>query len=331
MGLLMKEKGNSRKKIFKAIFLGIIIILNVEFGLFICEQNNILVEPYNWGNRNDIPFKINECNELFKNNPNKLKIIMVGDSRANQAFYPEQFDNYFNNETITYNLGFAGTAAIFQIFLLKHIYLPKLKPDIILWDITFNDFGNSTKHIEQNHNLFSLPMPRYYSDYKVNMTTNDYGDYYFTKFSRIYRYRSLFFPESFNIAKYENVYLNGFLKADGVYETNDTAIYNRTLNFSVHPEFLQDFLEMRQFFIDSNIPHLIINPSHNHVRWITPKVQEAFISYGDEYFLDLNGNETLMYDDLYYNKDHLNFEGAQIYTKFVNEKMASIINEQLIS
>ena len=81
----------------------------------------------------------------------------------------------------------------------------------------------------------------------------------------------------------------------------------------------------------NNIPHLIISPSHNHIRWITPKVQEAFKSLGDEYYLDLNGNETLMYDELYYNKDHLNFEGAQIYTQFVYEKMACIMDELLIS
>ena len=115
----MKKKENSRNNVFKTIFLVIIIFLNVEIGLFICEQNNLLDEPYDWGNRNDIPFKINECNELFRSNPNKLKIIMIGDSRVNQAFYPEQFDNYFNNETITYNLGFSATGALFQMFLFS--------------------------------------------------------------------------------------------------------------------------------------------------------------------------------------------------------------------
>lgn len=328
----MKKEKKNRNNFYKAIFLVIIIILNVEIGLFICEKNDLLDEPYDWGNRNDIPFKINECNKLFRSNPNKLKIIIIGDSRVNQAFYPEQFDNYFNNETITYNLGFAGTAAIFQMFLLEHFFLPKFNPDIILWDITFNDFGNATKHIEQNHNLFSLPMPRYYSNYQVNMTFDDYWDFYFLKISRIQRYRSLFFPsKAFTIANYENLYLNGFLKAIGIYETNDTAIYNQTFDFSVDQEILQGFLETRQYFIENNIPHLIISPPHNHARYITPKVQETFKSLGEEYFLDLNGNETLMYDELYHNKDHLNFEGSQIYTQFVYEKMANNINELLNS
>lgn len=331
------EKNNSN--FYKSIIFSILLLITIDILFIIPENENLFEEPYDWGNRGDIPFKINECKSIFAENQGKLKIIVIGDSRGQQALWSQELDKKFDNQTITYNLCFAGTGALFQISLLQEIFLPQLQPDIVIWDLSFNDFGDTPVQNEQNRELFSLPRARYYTNYKINMTSEEQISYYLSKISRLYRYRSNFFPSVFrvestkgeNIAKYERTYQAGFLETEQIFISNETDIRNLTINSPLHNETMTKFQQIRQSLQTKGIYHLIVHPAHDHQIWINKELQSLFIEFGEDFFLDLNGDSRFVNHTLYSNKDHLNSNGASLYTNLIYEKIQVQVNLMLES
>ena len=320
----MMRKRTDKHAGLKSLAFALIILAGFELTLTILESNNQLEEPYDWRNRLDIGYKINQCIQLFKENPEKIKVLVIGDSRVQQALWSRKFDSYFNNRTITYNLAFPATGTLFQSYLLRYVGLPKMKPDVLIWDFSHTDVENTTFQINENSVIFGLPASRYYFDYTCNITLNEAIDYFLMKTFRIYRYRTLFYYNQI-VDLALNLFENGFLFNNGTYHDTHTQLYNVT-TFSPDLPTLTEINETRRCLIEKNILHLVISPPHNYARFVNVAIQQIYNQFGQQYFLDLNGNESLTPDVLYYNEGHLNPAGAEIYTRFVCEKLNASIN-----
>ncbi len=314
------------KDLIRSILIPMIILSSFEISLGILDVNNQLGEPYQWGNRNDIAFKINEAKALFSQYPpNILKILVIGDSCAVYDVDPRGVDNYFNHTTITYDLGIYATSNRLQIFLLLNAILPKIRPDFIIWSIHPMDFDNMSWRYAQDEELLTTPMARIYSDNTAGLDLPGLLDFYLIKFSKVYRYRF----EAIR-AGYEGSLDRGYNRTYlSWYKSNDTDMVDLNYTNPFDTQSGQDFLSILDYLEASKIRYLIMAPPQNHRHWINLGVENVFSQIRPEYFLNLNGNSTLAPDDLYFTESHLNAYGAAISTRYVCEKITCQINDIL--
>ena len=168
-----------KKKIhsFSKILVFFLIIMNFELNFYLLSQA-WHYEPYNWDNRNEIAFKINECITLFseEENNNKYRIVIIGDSQAESNINPRIIDEFFQHTSISYNLGFYASPLVLEVEILK-IILERIKPDLVIWGINQKDFS-------QIGFINRFPMVKYYNDTWDDISALEKGLF---QYSHIYR------------------------------------------------------------------------------------------------------------------------------------------------
>jgi len=306
-------KFKDKKKVLKIIAMMMVFSFSLEISLFCVEQNNLFIEPYNWGNRNEIPFKINECNKLFSENPDKYKVIFIGDSMGEMAFDPITFDNFFNQTTISYNLAFQAVGVMFESLLLD-IILDQISPDFVIWQVNIKDL--SISGVEDDAAILSNPMPRYHQD-------NWEGFFIAAKFlmknSLIYRSRLLLPSTWTSILYYKSRFSRGLWST-----SNRIEIVNETEQIEWNaPFFSEGAVKINATIQDlekRNISYLFLNSPQYKQNISFYEFDNLMNSYSENQYLNLQGNESFDNND-FYNKNHLNKYGAEKCTTYICEKI----------
>ena len=326
------------KKLFsdfkKTVIIFLIGYILIEAYLWYLETNEGFVEPYEWGNRNDIPYKISECSKLFaeKENRDKIKIIIIGDSGPESGFNPELLDTLFDKKTISYNLGFYATGVRVQSLIVNEIIIPKLKPDIVIWDLSVpNDFEDSKKVNNQENTTLNHFGARYYSGNTDGLDFEQKCDFYFFKFSRLYRYRQTLMPNIFGLNEkvvglnelYGRLYDRGWLKHKGslIIDNNQTT-KEEVCNVELNKESRDLFFETIKNLEKKTEYFFIINKPFYKIKIVCPTIYSFYNKLSPKNFLDLNGKEELYFPEIWMNVGHLNEYGANYYTHYIYEKIS---------
>lgn len=305
----LKNKNNALK-IFGMMM---VFFFSMEISLFYVEQNSLVIEPYNWGNRHEIPFKINDCHKLFSENPDKYRVIFIGDSMGEMEFDPLLFDNFLNQTTISYNLAFQGVGVMFESLLLN-IVLDKLAPDFVIWQLNVKDLSITGE--ENETELLNTPMPRFHQN---NWEGFDAAAIFLMKNSLIYRTRFLLPSTWISISYQKSRFSRGFWSTDTKIEPeNETKQIER-----ITPFFSNGALEINSTIKkleERNIPYLFLNSPCYKYNISFYEFDKFMNSYPDNRYLNLQGNESFDNND-FYNTFHLNKYGAAKCTEYIYDKI----------
>ncbi len=336
MGLEDLKSYRFKKELLKSFTFCILFIISSEITFWGLEAGGIIGEPYEWGSRNIVAHKINECRRLFNQNPNKFKIVAVGDSMIEMGLNPLLLDSFFENKTITYNLGLAGVAIRFESLYIQKVILQTIKPDFIIWQVNHVDFWDWVPANEQDDLLLESPMGRFYSGNMEGLNFDERINQFLLGSSHLYRYHNYLIPPIDQNSAYYSypTYPRGHLDLSGNFlNTGETTISDEPgivseaggypITFSEEAKTL--FLNIINLFINNGIGYLIIYGPFMHKHIVFSLIDNIFAGLPESAFLDLNGNESLMADELYYNYLHLNSQGSTIFTNFTFEKIRNRI------
>ncbi len=336
MELERLKRTRYKKDLIKSFAVCLIFLISGECLFWGLDASGIIGVPYDWGSRNLVAFKINECRRLFNQNPNKFKIIGIGDSMMEMGLNPILLDSLFDGNTITYNLGLAGVAVRFESLYLQKVIFQEIKPDFVIWEVNNVDFWDWVPANEQDNLLLESPAGIYYSGNMSGLNFDESINQFLMKYSYLYRYHSYFIPPFYESSA-NNLYLDyqrGFLNTTGSsISTGETTISDEPgiisesagypITFSEQAKTL--FYEVLSQITNAGIGFLIIYGPFMHKHIVFPALDNIFASLSESDFLDFNGNESLMADELYYNDLHLNSQGSSIYTNFTFEKIKNRI------
>jgi hypothetical protein len=328
----MEKPKKQNRSLLKTVLVIVLIMGSLEITLDFLQFNNTLGEPYQWGDRSDIPFKINEARSLFSGYSSRtVKILIYGDSRAEYDVDPRVIDTFFHNSTISYNLGLSATSNKFQTFLLKNTVLSRDKPDLLIWIVSQNDFDTDNFTISQDAHNFGEPMGRYYSGNVSGLDWQGLCDFALLKISSIYRYRDVFFPRAIFGSAYTYDWSTnldrGYARTyEQNYSSNASSIVNSTFGVGFDTESAQDFLDTLDFLENMKIPYLIVLPPWNYVHQVNLPLDVLCSQIQGNSLLDLNGNLSIAPDAYYFNTAHLNSYGAKVCTTFICAKIKNIVD-----
>ncbi|MHA2243974.1 MAG: hypothetical protein ACXADY_03315 [Candidatus Hodarchaeales archaeon] len=328
-----QKKNSPRNQFIKSILIMIILLSAVEGLLWVLEDKNDLPEPYAWGSRPVVTYKINQCKELFsrRENQGKIKILLIGDSRAQTSFDPHFCDIYFRNLTISYNLGITGFAINAASLVIQKVVIPKIRPDIIIWQIGAYDFIKNHTSNEGDRIAEMSPNGRYYDNNIEGLDLEGYCEFLLFKYSRIFRYRSVLIPSFLNFDSslednldlYSGLFDRGYRRRYQILkDVQPTKFLNITVTNEYDEEAESLFLETKDSMIKSDIKFLLVYGPFRNKRMIFPRLDSIFDTFPSDNLINLNGNETFLLNRLYVeDKIHFNQIGAKLHTEIVCKKI----------
>lgn len=326
----MLKKKIKRNHLIKSLSFFLLLIAIFEGTIAILEKDGNMFEPYNWDSRMEISIEVNEAKTLFLRDENqkKIKIVTMGDSRIERSFNPYLNDDLLENKTISYNLGIHGTSMDLQTTYLENIIIPKIKPDIVIWDTYFKDFCQYDSISLEGYS----PMLDYYTQNTSGLSNYDRVEYYANKYSRVYRYKSLFEYENMK-DQYQMVYQNKFQNNRGFKskpKVTDSGFINKTIgdwtNSISSPDLVSRFFHIIDLFEEKNIEYLIINTPQNNFNYKNWTIFEEEIASNlpkSRYInFDSPAYEVFNHYEYYYDKNHLNSFGAEVFTEILSQKLS---------
>ncbi|WP_371803592.1 hypothetical protein [Candidatus Lokiarchaeum ossiferum] len=315
-------KGRKVKKEdgLRTIFIIFIFVFSSEAILYLFEYRNPNYEPYNWGSRNEISYKINECKKLFEENQNKTKILLFGDSVGEMMFNPLQIDLKSKNKTISYNMAFEGVGIRFESFLIN-LTLKILNPNIIIWQFGHQDFFGLSDI--NDITLLNTPIGRYHQKNWIETSPVEKN---LLDYSRIYRYRIFDIPyHLFQYYQYNRFFENGFRSSIQMmdhFETFKIDVYNKTYIQSVESIFNNTL----KFLDKEKVDYFMTSGPIYNTKIIFDKFDHLTQNLPSNKYLDLLENPSFNYTH-FSNTYHLNKFGAEIATKqifnFVEDNFSS--------
>ncbi|MBD3187311.1 DUF1574 domain-containing protein [Candidatus Bathyarchaeota archaeon] len=311
------------------------LFLFVDTALNFTTSDGIAREPYTWGDRNEIPVKFNLCLDLFGQHPGKKRVIILGNSRPESGFDPKQFDSYFNNETISFNLAIRGTWMMFTAFFLEYMILPKIQPDIIIWDFhyrTFFEIYCNECHVKSRYNDYNI-----LNKIPVRCHMNRYSGMNASEMLQLIKYKSSF------------LYRTRTLVINPSWEIQPLLKHTRGFNWIPFNEWNEPFESFTHTFIDASNYGMIAENTFQRIKGILDSMSiPVLFVYGpfgheiiqfdpldsllndlkeSDAFLDLNGSPEFTNASLYWDEVHLNCQGAKKYTEMIYNECVSLYQE----
>lgn len=335
---VVKAKTSS-KRMLKAWFFTFLLLGTFESSLILLDASDNLLEPYEWGIRNEIALKFNECSKIFDENEDKLKIVILGDSRAQTGIDAMAIDRFFNHTTISFNLAINATEIIFESLYIMDLIIPKLQPDLIIWDFSPSDFisfeGSDQRVNETVRNSIGKV---YWEDWnnQSEIPTNDAVHSMLMKYSLIYRYKTNFVPKFFNSSYIQDEELHHeIIKVQG-----SNYLYSKTPKLSGSIQRVENtyfdtnrrdiFLEALETIQNNKIP-LFFSFQPYYYKTINNTVFDEMLKEfkcpSKEYQIDSRWNYTYIDDNqIFSDRNHFNLNGMTLYTQEVIDKIKNTVN-----
>lgn len=260
------------------------------------------------------------CKTNYRLNRVKTDIIIVGSSRASHHYHSailiDSINNYLCKNYTLYNVGIGGQFVDCNACTVESI-LNRYKPKLIIFDTneqSFNEKSNWRKHLR-----------RYEPFYKNNIAVKDYLDRMGIKEKIRAR---------INMCRYnsKSIFILGGLRHRGVPNNGYEPLYNvmksttsnnkKTTKGNGKNDFsIYSFNKMLALCKELNTKILIVSsprykPTNNNdmIQSICNKFDTPYIEiYNTDYYNN--------HPELFYDKNHLNNEGAIIYTQMFFEEL----------
>jgi hypothetical protein len=251
----------------------------------------------------------------------KAEVLVFGSSRANHHYSPEIFEKQL--DLTFYNVGRDGSSILYHDAILKGI-LKRYIPKIVILDINQGEFA---QNVESYDRLSSL-LPYYKSHPEMDSIIELKSKYEKLKLlSSVYPYNSLLFTILLG-----NTELNKLRKGDndGYIPLQNEWCRPVTLNRN-EPNYLIDSLKVKyyQTFINeckhSKIQLFIVfSPIYLKYKYTDYSVVigKTIAKKNNILFFDYTNDTTFInHANLFSDKEHLNDEGAKLFSKKIIEQI----------
>jgi len=251
----------------------------------------------------------------------KADLLVFGASRANHHYHPKVFEKGLKMSY--YNVGRDGSSIMYHKGVLNAV-LKRYTPKIIILDFVIEEFMK----IDGNYDRLSSLLPYYQTHPEMRLIIELKSKYEKYKLiSSIYPYNSSLFTIAMGNTesnKKRKGDINGYVPLTKVW--NDSIIVdNRTGNYEldstkikVYESFIQDCIhsQVKLYIVFS--PHYIkfrhADSSILIAKEIAQKYHVAFIDFSKDAFF-------LKSHQLFQDIDHLNDDGAKIFSNLMIDKM----------
>jgi len=326
------------KKYIIKIALFLICPLAITFTLDVIISNQLK-------NVKDFPCENEVWNDIYSSSIN-AKIAILGSSRAWVHFDPKIINDSLNTQC--YNLGEDGSNILLQYLRYKEYTAFNPHPKLVIisidmWSLKNYDNGyptnryypymlwntrmheNLKKFNKEGYNKskFFLPMLRYLSVNQLKLVFNNPRTPYFAAFNK-----------SFELNNFGKLRYNGFKGMKLHWKKNDSLVplknYEVNIDYSLIYTMETLIKELQQ---DSINVIMVYSPEYKKGQSITKNRNEVFSIFeeiSDKFNIPIyDYSDSLVSErrELFYNVQHLNKDGATIFTtQFINDLKARTHN-----
>lgn len=259
----------------------------------------------------------------------KDEMLIFGSSRAYRHYIPEIFENDFNLSC--FNTGLDGQSLFYNYAVLKGV-LKRYSPEIIILDLNHMSFKFSQKHYDR----LSALLPYYKNHPEIRSIIELKSRYEKIKLlSSIYPYNSLIIPiVQSNANKNTKIKYKGYKPImatwDGSVKTDVYAdgysdkyeISKKTVG--IYEAFIKDCINSKVKLYIVCSPRLVKSNKTDYTialgKRIAKKNNIMFIDYSKESVFINNPK-------LFANPGHLNFKGAEIFSKMISADIKKAIEQ----
>ncbi len=252
---------------------------------------------------------------------NKLNIVVLGDSTTTSAFLPNIFDKE-SSFTNTINLSIVSSDALKHRYFLKDFIKYNYIPDVVIWYPTTP--RNLEHYLNANKNEIL-------ENYRITNNIQFISDYYLPALN-VEKINNIFLSIFKDRQKIDSV-INDLKKERGTYYWNGDKyesvgknFNNKIFNPSKFPELIGTNKEYKKHLFSFlnltnqlNIKVFIISPPMINGSSLpqikTPDAYKELKSKYDNVYLSDILMSTYYPSELFFNRGHMNYIGAEIYTK----------------
>jgi hypothetical protein len=195
------------------------------------------------------------------------------------------------------------------------------------------DFIYNERTISEDNSILDTPMGRYYRGDLNDMSLEEVSETLFLKFSRLYKYRRMFFPERLSpelkaeIEEFENIYSRGFMNLYGFIDNGSSTFRVLMLGKEIDSLAGNNFVDTVNFFKDKKIKYLVVSIPQYFACIYNFYIDQIFQQLPKKNFINFNNlNLTFCNNLLYFDRIHLNIYGAQLFTTLVAEKFEECLS-----
>lgn len=253
----------------------------------------------------------------------KADLLIFGSSRASHHYQPPVFENHLRLSC--YNAGRDGNFLFYHYAVLKAV-LKRYSPKMIILDFTHGEFSKN----EDSYDRISSLLPYYKSHPEIRSIIELKSPFEKLKLlSNIYPYNSLTLVIAggnalFSEKKKEDI--NGYIPltrvwGDSIKNENTPIKYEiDSTEIKVYESFIQDCINSKVKL------YIICSPlfkKSNHTDYSVKLAQEIAKKYNVNFF-DYSRDSTFINSPkLFYNAEHLNNEGAKVFSIKVADCISS--------
>lgn len=310
-------------KWFKRISLSVIVTYLVALGLDIFISKSLLKTSLFEG-------ELEVMNDIYNDNISE-DLLIYGSSRSCVHINPKILDKKLNIDS--YNLGFNGQKVRLVKFRNDILLENNIIPKNVIINLDINFFGN---YGMRNPAQF-LPILLY--DYnKYNFFKNDIKLYLLDIYMPLIRYRKL---KEYNISllkELNKIYFGSDYRKKIRYKGFEGKNYKwsesskKNLNFKINPLRKKELIDMIEGLIQLDVNVILINSPEYIERIAAQENRGEIISLYKQLafkydipFIDYT-NDTINHNkEYFYNEEHLNAKGADIFTKKLAEDIKPYI------
>lgn len=304
----MTKRSPNLTLLLRLFVVGVIVfILDAAIGHYLRSQ----YFQMNWGELYRVTYALEKSHE---------RLLIFGSSRAYVHYVPDVFEKKLAMDY--YNVGQDSAGILYETAMLRGI-LARYRPEIIILDIRHDELAKN----EPGYQMLSVLLP-YYKDHKEIRSILDLRGPFekIRLFSKTYPFNSQFLTILMaNKLRWTDD--KGFLPQSGTW---NYAIeeYDPSGGMALDPNSVKLFLEFLETAKKHDISlYVVISPYYRIIREHAPSFRMAsdmcekhnviFLDYSqDSRFLERPG--------FFCDPDHLNYEGAKMFSEILADRMTEI-------